>query len=147
MELLGFARQRLGQTGCTCVLWDGEQLLTSQDRGVKPLMLWLNQGLDGRRYVAADKVIGKGTAFLYWKLGVPAVYAPVVSRSAAKVLEQAGIAYRCDEMVDGILNRKKTGLCPMESAVSAIDTLPEALEAIFRQYNLLNPQEAMIWKS
>ncbi len=146
MEELEFARRHLEAANCTCVLWDGTRLLTSRERGVKPLVLWLHQGLDAKGFVAADKVVGKGAAFLYWKLGVRGVFAQVMSRSAGAVLERAGISCRCDQWVDGIWNRSRTGPCPMESAVRDIDDLSEALEAIFRRYNEMNPQEAILWK-
>ena len=58
------AKNKLVTEGYTCVLCCGEVCHTSELRGVKPLVQWLNTGNDFSRFCAADKVIGRATAFL-----------------------------------------------------------------------------------
>lgn len=123
------ARGRLSRGGCTCVLCRGGDLYTSSERGVAPLLDFLDRG-GWSGFSAADKVVGKATAFLYVLLGVRAVYAPVMSSAAIRILQRRGIDCVCDTEVDAIFNRTRTGLCPMENAVRDIDDPQLALEAI-----------------
>lgn len=124
------ARTILDSGNFTCVVCRGELVHTAVERGVKPLLNWLDAGLDLAGYSAADRVVGRATAFLYVLLGVQEVYARVMSRPAAEVLQSHGIAAAADTLVDGIINRKGTGPCPFESAVMDITDAPEALRAI-----------------
>ena len=105
----------------TCVLFKESKVFTSRERGVKPLIEWLNSKTDFRGFCAADKVVGKAAAFLYVLLGVNAVYAPVMSKSAYKTLSKNGIEPLCELSVEAIRNRSNTGLCPMEKTVMDID--------------------------
>lgn len=124
------ARALLDSSDYTCVLCCGEQFHTATERGVKPLLDWLDSGLCLHGFSAADRVVGRGAAFLYCLLGVTAVYARVMSRPAAAVLEAHGIALQAETLVDGIINRKGTGPCPFEAAVMGISDPQEALTAI-----------------
>lgn len=114
----------------TCAACCGDISYTATDRGVAPLMNWLDSGIDLRGFSAADRVVGRATAFLYVLLGVKAVSARVMSKPAAEVLSSYGIFTRADKMVDGIINRKGDGPCPFESAVMGITDAQQALAAI-----------------
>ena len=124
------ARQLLDAEDYTCVLCRNVQTYTSQRRGVAPLLGWLDEGANLAGFSAADRVVGRATAFLYHLLGVKAVYARVMSRPAAQVLEQYGIPASWDTLVDAIENRQKNGPCPMEYATRNCSTPEEALAAI-----------------
>lgn len=130
MTDLEHARRILEQEGYTCVLCKGEKILCDTRRGVKPLLELLDSGEDLREFSAADKVIGKAAAHLYYLLGVRAVHAGVISDPAKAVLEQYGIHVAFDQCVQRIQNRTQTGLCPMESAVWDISDSDDALKAI-----------------
>ena len=67
---------------------------------------------------------------LYVLLGVKEVWAGVMSEAAAEVLIRHGIACAQDKLVDHIINRSGTGICPFEEAVLEIHTPAEALAAI-----------------
>lgn len=127
------ARELLATGDYTCVLCRSDSIHTATERGVKPLLNWLEEGLDLQGFSAADRVVGRATAFLYCLLGVREVYARVMSRPAAEVLQSAGIAAASDQLVDGIINRKGTGPCPFEAAVMDIRDPQEALAAIRRK--------------
>ena len=86
--------------------------------------------MDFSGYSAADKVVGKATAFLYCLLGVTAVYTPVISQAALQVLTQHGIATEYDLCVPAIFNHRKDGFCPMETATRDISDPKQALCAI-----------------
>lgn len=128
-EDLRRAREILEQSGYTCVLCRQDQVKTCTARGVRPLVELLDAG-QWSGYSAADKVIGKATAFLYVLLGVRAVYTPVISESAVRILHRYRIELVCGQIVPAILNRDQTGFCPMETAVRDIEDPQEALRAI-----------------
>lgn len=114
----------------TCVVCKDDTTHTATERGVKPLLDWLDSGLDLNGFCAADRVVGRATAFLYSLLGVKEVYARVMSHPAREVLESYGISAQPQQLVEGIINRKGTGPCPFEAAVMDITDATEALEAI-----------------
>lgn len=124
------AKQRLRSGGFTCVLCKDSVFHTSDKRGVRPLLTWYQSGADFSGFSAADKVIGKATAFLYVMLGVKSVYGGVVSRSALEVLTSHGIDVEYDFVAENIINRTGDGICPFEAAVLDIDDCGEAYGAI-----------------
>ena len=127
------ARALLTEGGYTCVLCRGETIHTATQRGVRPLLDWLDSGLDLRGFSAADKVVGRATAFLYVLLGVRAVHSLVMSTPAREVLLDNGIVASFDREVPGIINRRGDGPCPFEEAVLGIRDPGEALTAIRRK--------------
>lgn len=133
MDNLATARAKLETGGYTCVLCRDDTVYTATERGVKPLLNWVEAGWELSGFSAADRVVGRGAAFLYCLLGVKEVYAQVMSRPAAQVLEDHGIAVFSDNLVDGIINRKGTGPCPFEAAVMEITDARDALNAIRRK--------------
>ena len=114
----------------TCVVCKDDTTHTATERGVKPLLNWLDSGLDLNGFCAGDRVVGRATAFLYSLLGVKGGYARVMSHPAREVLESYGISAHPQQLVDGIINRQGTGPCPFEAAVMDITDAAEALEAI-----------------
>lgn len=132
MTQLERAKAILEEENCTCVLCDGETAHKSHRRGVAPLLQLLDEGVQAEGFSAADRVVGKATAFLYCLLGVKEVYAHVMSRPAEAVLKQAGVKTAYGQLVEGIQNRQKNGPCPMEYATRHCKTAEEALAAVRR---------------
>lgn len=128
----------LTQGEYTCVACKGDLTHTATCRGVKPLVSWLDESTDLRGFSAADKVVGKATAYLYCLLGIRAVYAQVMSSAAMGVLRGHGIVIRCEKEVPGIINRRGDGPCPFEAAVWDIQDPTLALEAIHRKQVEMN---------
>lgn len=114
----------------TCVLCRDDTTYTATDRGVAPLLNWVNAELDLHGFSAADRVVGRATAFLYVLLGVKEVYATVMSKPAADVLTAQGISASWGTLVDGIINRRGDGPCPFEAAVMDLSDPQQALDAI-----------------
>ena len=130
MENLCKARSILESGNYTCVVCKEDSVYTATQRGVAPLLNWLEAGIDLSDYSAADRVVGRGAAFLYCLLGVKEVYARVMSHPAAQVLQAHNIPVSADTFVPGIINRTGTGPCPFEAAVMDIQDPDEALVAI-----------------
>ena len=132
------AKEVLISGGYTCVLTDGRTVFTSTDRGVKPLVRFLESGKIPAGLSAADKVVGRATAYLYVLLRVREVYAQIISRSAAEVLRKYGIGVACEKTVPNIINRKGNGICPFEAAVMEIDDPDRAYDAIREKMREMN---------
>ena len=130
MNNLQKAKNLLESENYTCVVCREDLIYTTRERGVAPLLHWLDTGLDLADFSAADRVVGRGAAFLYCLLGVREVYARVMSQPARDVLKAHGIATYADTVVEGIINRKGTGSCPFEAAVMHITDPQQALAAI-----------------
>lgn len=114
----------------TCVLCKDDKVYTSTERGVKPLLDWLESKQDLKGFSAADKVVGKAAAFLYVLLGIREVYACVMSEAAIDIFTSNNIQPRWEQSVKSIINRAGTGFCPMEEAVRDIEVPKEAKQAI-----------------
>lgn len=130
MDNLLKARNLLESGNYTCVVCREDTLYTTSHRGVAPLLEWLDSGTDLTGFSAADRVVGRGAAFLYCLLGVKEVHARVMSRPALDVLGAYGITASADTFVEGIINRTGTGPCPFEAAVMNIHDAKTALDAI-----------------
>ena len=63
---------------------------------------------------------------IFFKSGVRAVYAFVISESAERVLLSKGILVEYQTKVPAIRNRTNTGFCPMEQAVWGIEDANQA---------------------
>ncbi len=116
--------------GNTCAICKGEEICVSTLRGVKPLVLWIESKKDFSRFSVADKVVGKGASFLYLLLGVKELYAGIISRVAYELLLKNGISVQYGRMVENIINRAGTGICPFEEAVLDIEDIDRAYAKI-----------------
>lgn len=124
------AKELLYSGQYTCVLYNGKDYHTNKKRGVAPLLEWLDDENDYSSFSAADKVIGRGAAFLYLLMGIKSIYVAVISQPSLQLLEENGVDVVYDELVPAIRNRDNTGFCPIESAVTGIDSPQDALVRI-----------------
>ena len=134
---LSRALTHLREGGYTCVLCREDTLLTATERGVAPLLTFLESEHELHGFSAADRVVGKAAAFLYVLLGVDALYAEVLSKPAKDVLAQYGILVEYGTLVESIRNRAGDGFCPMEQAVWSITNPADALTAILEKRRAL----------
>lgn len=107
----------------SCVIYRSEQeVRKSEAIGIKPLMVELRKDKSAfEGCVIADKVVGKAAALMVVLGGAEAVFGRIISKDAMTILERYGICYEYEEIVPYIENRTKTGRCPMEETVLAID--------------------------
>lgn len=104
--------------------------LTSDLRGVMPIIDFINKGYDLSGASVADLVVGKAVAMLFIKAGIKDVDTIIISKPALKVLEEHHITVKYEKLVDNIINRDKTGLCPFESLVLDVDDVSIAYKLI-----------------
>lgn len=120
-----------------CLSKDGVLILDDK-RGITPLLELIASGKDVSGYSAADKVVGKAAAALFIKCGVKQLYAAVLSKGGAKLLESHGVEYVYDTLTDAIINRAGTDACPMEKAVRDIEEIEDMYVAILREHVRIN---------
>ena len=111
---IGRAKQILTDENLTCVAVKGDIVHKSNERGIAPVIGWVQGGIDLNGFSIADKVVGKAAAYLFLSCGVTSVYAETISTGGAEVLERHGIAFTYGTMTDQIMNRVKNGMCPLE---------------------------------
>ena len=129
MNHLELAKKTLIEGGRTIVFVKDGVVSSSNKRGVKPLLEILEeQSLEG--YSVADKVIGRGAAFLYALLKPKIIWAKVVSEPALEVLGNYHLDIVFETIVPNIINHDKTGFCPIEMATKDAKTPEEALPLI-----------------
>lgn len=120
----------LAEENLTCVLSDGNRLIKSRERGVKPLIGFIESGKSFKGFTAADKVVGKAAALLYALMGVSSLYASVISEGALTVCKSFGISVEYGTLTQNIINRRGDGFCPMEQAVADIPDPQTAFNAV-----------------
>lgn len=132
------AKDLLKSGDYTLVAVCDNEIITSRERGVKPLLKLLDSNINLKGYSAADKVIGKAAAFLYVLLETDEIYAKVISEPALDILTENHIKTEYEILAEAIRNRDNTGFCPMETAVMDIENADEALICIRNKLALLN---------
>ncbi len=123
------AKELLEKGNYTLVLVSKDQIETDSLRGVHPLLN--RMGKDYSSYSAADKVIGKGAAFLYILLKIKNVSCHIISKPALEIFRHYGIHVDYEKLVEHIHNHQKDGYCPVEEATSLVETPEEALPIIY----------------
>lgn len=136
IDELTYAKEMLIRGGYSLVVCSGGYVYTSSDRGIKPLLEIVDDE-NLQHCCASDKIVGKAAAMLYVLLKAEAVYAEVMSKDAVNVFGSYGVKYDYKELADKIINRDKSGLCPMELAIKDIDAPQKAREAIERKIKTL----------
>ncbi|MBR5638592.1 MAG: DUF1893 domain-containing protein [Muribaculaceae bacterium] len=107
------------------------EVIEFHNPGVKDLFNLVatrRQVLEGA-YVA-DRVIGRGAALLLVLSHVERVYAQLISSHAVQVLQDAEIMVDYDKMVQCIMNRDGTDMCPVEKLTMTVTQPDLAFEKI-----------------
>lgn len=115
----------------SCVIKNKEEVRTFTQRGIADLYdLYQTDPLFLRNAAIADKVVGKGAAAMMALSQIKTVYADVISKSALNLLRDAGIEVTFAEEVPYIINRDKTGKCPLETACEGLKSVTDIYSVI-----------------
>lgn len=115
----------------SCVMKNQEEIRTFTQRGVADLYdLYQTEPAFMKGASIADKVIGKGAAALMVLGGFKAVYADIISSPALALLREAGVEVTFTREVPHIINRNKTGRCPLETACGHLNSVEEMYPVI-----------------
>lgn len=124
------AKKILEDEELTLVIIKDTTVYKSVERGVLPLLDFIDKNVELDGFCVADKVVGAGAAFLYILLGVDEIYAKVISTRAEELLKSNGISVTFGMLVNEIRNRAGSDRCPIEAVVEGIFEPDEALLAI-----------------
>lgn len=117
--------------GHSLVVARNGEIRTYDGRGVSDLLLLLDMGNTPLRGAEiADKVVGKAAAALMIAGGVDRVYADVVSSSAIALFKRSSVHISCGIATPYIVNRKGTGMCPLELRCMDCATADECITRI-----------------
>ena len=131
--------ERLDAEQCSCVIYNEGETRVFWERGVQDLYRLLKTEPDFLRGAfIADKVIGKAAAALMALGGVDEVFARVISSPAREFLERSGIKVDCLSEVPHIINRTRTGWCPLETRCFRMHTAEECLQQIEEFIHTMN---------
>ena len=125
------AKEALGSH--SIALCKNGEVITSDKRGVAPLVEIIQSGTDISGFSAADRVVGKAAAMLMLKAGVAKIYALTISESAERLLKSHGVQVSFKNRTTRIMNRDNTGTCPMETAVANTDDINTGTEIIIEK--------------
>lgn len=123
--------------GYTCVLIKNNSKHVSKRTGIAPMINFLEKGIDLSSFSVADKIVGKAVALLFVKAKIKEVYAEVISVEAIKILDLHNIKYSYKTKTENIINRTKTGICPMEQTVKDISDCETAYNALRKKLSEL----------
>lgn len=133
---LQLANELLEYHKCTCIILKNDKIIyKSAYNGVRPLLLFLSENIPldkNDKLILIDKVIGRAAMLLAAKCGIDEIFTPVMSLEALEVAKFYNIVCTAGNTVPYIINRDKTGKCPIESSVSQTIDLEEALTNIKR---------------
>ena len=114
------------------IIRNDKVIFKSKDSGIAPLLEAIESiSVEKLREThIADKIVGKAAALLFALFKPRYVFSITISKPAIDVLKRNDIEFDYDNLVDNILNRDKTDLCPFEKAVLKINDPAEAYRAI-----------------
>ena len=129
---LWIARERLLKNDLSFVIVkNGEIIFESREGGVKKILETVRDyGQKLANSALADKVVGKAVMLIALKAGFDSIYAKIISKSALDIASKVNKSLVYDEIVEFIMNRDGTDICPFEKSVKFVED-PEAA------YNIL----------
>lgn len=129
--------KELIEEGAALAIVNGGGELTYNERGIKTLLSLQSGSLTGA--FVADKVVGKAAAMMLVRGGAIEVYAEVISEPALEVFKAHKIVCLYGEVVPNIINRTKTGICPMEMAVLGENNIEKAHKILVEKTTGIQP--------
>lgn len=122
------AKQSLA--GHTIALCKGGDIVTSDKRGIAPMLGFIAENRNLAGYSVADLIVGKAAAMLFVKAGIAAVHAKTLSIAGRDFLQSHGVPVMYDVLTERIFNRDKTDVCPMEKTVENLSDCDTAHVAL-----------------
>lgn len=113
------AKEKLAKD-TTCVLVKEDKIILSKDKGIAPILKFINAGENLENFSLADRIVGKAVAMLVVYSKIREVYAEVLSEKGEEVLKKHNIKYSYKTLTEKIINRKGDDICPMKKTDSKI---------------------------
>lgn len=145
--MMNLLKERLERENCSCVIGKGEEVRSFNRRGVADLYDLLKEEPDFLRDASvADKVIGKGAAAILVNGSVKSVFSRVISESALDLFRRYDVEVSYDCCVPYIINRDKTGWCPLETRCKDIFDREELMNEVDAFVRMIRNGQAVLSK-
>ncbi|MCD6491437.1 MAG: DUF1893 domain-containing protein [Candidatus Njordarchaeia archaeon] len=114
------------------ILKNKKIIYKSEKQGIIPLIeaLEMPNKLALENSIIADRITGKAAALLFALIKPQFLFTIVISRQAKTFLENIGLSFRYERLVEKIMNRDKTDVCPFEKITEDVEDPYLALELI-----------------
>ncbi|MEM1986083.1 MAG: DUF1893 domain-containing protein [Nitrososphaeria archaeon] len=129
---LWIAREHLLKNDLTfAIVKNGKILFESRESGIKGILNAIKSyGEQFAESALADKIVGKAVLLVALKVKIRSIYAKVISEGALDVASKYEISVLYDEIVNAIMNKNGTDICPFEKAVASINDPEEAYKIL-----------------
>ena len=146
MDALQRYSRMLRDRELSCIILKNDEVIyTSTFIGVKPLLMFMQEGTiigENDTLTLVDKVIGKAALLLAVKCGIDRIYTPILSEEALAAAAHYQIPVEAEKVVPYIVNRARNGKCPIETSVMDTLDLDEAYENIKGAIAILMKQKS-----
>ena len=118
----------LNEQGLSLLVFNYGDLTTHANRGIQDLLQLISdqpERLKGA--VAADKIIGKSAAAIMIVGGVKQVHTNIICTPARELFEANGVQVFASEEVPMIMNRNRSGMCPMDTQINEVENVEECV--------------------
>lgn len=133
MNNLEKAKERLYQSNASLVIYDGTEYKEYYQKGIKDILDILKKDKNAfKNKSVADKVIGKVAGSILAVAGVKEIYADTISELVIPILKKNHISYEYKQKVEYIINRDKTGMCPMEERFKNVEEAEKIYEELVK---------------
>lgn len=121
----------LNEQHLSLLVYNDSLLTTHANRGIQDLLsLIAEQPERLHGAIVADKLIGKAAAALMATGGVQEVHTNIICTAARELLEREGIKVFAREQVPQILNRDRSGMCPIDSRIEGVESVEECVDIL-----------------
>ena len=137
--------QQLNEQQISLLVYNQDSLSDYHQHGVRDLlMLVQNEPERLQGAIVADKMVGKAAAALMVLGGVKEVHTNTICTPAKEMLLNAGIELFFTDEVPYIVNKKKTGQCPLDSRLSEVTNAADCLPIIADFYTQLDSGQLVL---
>jgi hypothetical protein len=132
---LDVAKNMLIQKNLSLVIVkNGKVLFETESHGIGDLLKAINQIQNQMKGASvADRIVGRAAALLFVFSGAKAVFAVTASDGGIKVLKENRVFCEYENRVTGVLDLKRTDVCPFEKLVAKLSSPEKAYEALKAQ--------------
>lgn len=132
MDDLALAKAHLTSLGRSLVVVrDGRVVAEDDEPGIAATLAHLERvRSEGPGAVMADRIVGRAAAWAALWAGIEACYGELLCRPAESLLSENGLRVEASRRVAQILNRARSGPCPLEEAVAEARSAEEAVDIL-----------------
>ena len=120
--------EMLNEQGLSLLVYNHDELTTHANRGIQDLLQLISEQPERLKgAVIADKIIGKSAAAIMIVGGVKQVHTNIICTPARELFEANGVQVFASEEVPMIMNRNRSGMCPMDTQINEVESVEECV--------------------